>query len=357
MKEGDFCRAESLLAQWERAFATSEDRHPEWTIRKARCDCGLGRYDAAKVGAQRVRVDGEGQLRAEAILVLAQVERFQGRPDAALALLAEVESLLSDGQADSLLWECKLDSARILLNQPGGLAQAVAHAESALALAPGPEERARSILYRGEVDRQAGDFPSAKGRFLQALEGFESCGARLGVALCHNVLGEIARYEQRLQEAEEHYVQARRMLVMLGSDHRLQPEVNLGLVLLEQHRFREARPLLRSALGSFELRKILPMEATMHICLLPCAADAGDWEAWDHHAQRAGDLLERTGVVDIDNARNAQLGGEVALAKGCRDAAMVAFELALQQWRALGKAEEVAALEKTLASVPAVIAS
>jgi len=86
----------------------------------------------------------------------------------------------------------------------------------------------------------------------------------------------------------------------------------------------------------------------VYAALLPCYAHASDWEAWDKYLTRLTDLLTTVRLTDADLAWPMQLAGEVATQRAQPERARRAFQIALDQWRALGKTDEATALARQL---------
>ena len=196
----------------------------------------------------------------------------------------------------------------------------------------------------GVVAQHAGDLVSASDLIQRARALYETVGNQYGVAICLNDLAEIARVRGALESAERGYRQALTIFNEVGSTDGIISQMNLGLILILRGRFDEAGDVLtetRNSLGKDGRRWFL---GAVHTALLPCSAHRRDWEAWDSHYSHARRLLESTKVVDADLAWTLELGANMAEERSEGERALLVFELALRQWRALddtGKVDEM----------------
>ena len=171
----------------------------------------------------------------------------------------------------------------------------------------------------------------------------------MGVAACTSSLGDVARVQGEYEQAERHYRDAIAQLRALGARSALAvSENNLGLALLRQGRYREARDVLEA--GAHKLVAIgrRSGQAWAAAVLLPCYAALGDWATWDDTMVRAQALLEETGYIELDIALMTELAGEKAQAADHPERATAAYRLALSQWRGLGREREASAIERRL---------
>jgi hypothetical protein len=135
-------------------------------------------------------------------------------------------------------------------------------------------------------------------RASMAREAFEAVGSRRGLASCCNVLGEPARWDGRLEDAERLYTESRDHFRAIGAFEAVLPEANIGVLRIIQGRYPEARRLLEDAARTGEARGArLPLGA-ISLFLLPCAASSGDFAEWDRLMRRAQELLAESGMTD-----------------------------------------------------------
>jgi hypothetical protein len=85
--------------------------------------------------------------------------------------------------------------------------------------------------------------------------------------------------------------------------------------------------------------------------MLPCDAARRDFASWDAHLDAAIEILKTSDGNDPDLAWAANVAGDLALDAGEHERARAVYEVALAQYRALGRAEETARLEQRIASL------
>ena len=203
-------------------------------------------------------------------------------------------------------------------------------------------------LSLGEVARQAGQIPEAIAHVEAARGWLRAGGALWGEAECANKLGELARLAGDTGQAVTFYREAADLYRLLGSGMAIYPELNLGVVQLEEGRDAEARPVLEEVLNVFLRQGTRGMAGAAHGCLMCCCAGLADWAVFDAHAQEAERALTASGFVDVDNARLAELAGDLCAAQGETVRAQVAWHMAQAQWRGLGRETDIARLATRL---------
>lgn len=226
----------------------------------------LGARDLLERGAERVRLELEGQpeIQAEMLLTIAQVSRNLGSHAEASLLVEEVVGLREaiygprhDAVAEALNergWleylQGEWDEAEGTLRQVVGLRRELRDTE--------PQDLARSIDNLAEVRRVQADFEEAETLAREALAiRRRSLGDHPDVATSLNNLGVIVRQTEAAAEAESCFREAVDIRMRLqGPDH---PEVwapqgNLALWLREQGRREEAREILKDLLQRQQAR-------------------------------------------------------------------------------------------------------
>ena len=198
-----------------------------------------------------------------------------------------------------------------------------------------PEQRTLGIHGLGDIAFQRGGFAGAGALYAKAAKELQEQGRRFEGAICELSLGEVERLHGRLEVAEAHYQRHRLLRELLGSyDESL--EFNIALIRIEQGRFEEAAAILEKTLHIDKMQGHRGYLGAQHVFILPCAADARDWDGWDTHMQLAESLLQTTGFVDRDIARCAELAAKIAMGRGERARALRAATLGAQQYRMLG---------------------
>lgn len=233
------------------------------------------------------------------------------------------------------------------------LAEATAHYREAYRLhESGGDPYELGVVLRGmaNVRNCADDVDEAAALLERARACFEHNGNRSNLASCLNDLGEIARARGQFERAERLYRDACELFETLSCADVSTPRFNLGLVLLARGDYPGARILLEAELARVSRSKQTLDLLWLHAGLLPCTAAAGDFAAWDHHLERVEALLE--GFVDKDIPWCARLGGELAVAAGDPVRGRRAYELARQQWRLIGRTDEIDRIDRALGALP-----
>lgn len=139
---------------------------------------------------------------------------------------------------------------------------------------------------------------------------------------CLTTTSSALRHVGRADEA----VELLRRAVALGEDlpsvRVIFARLNLGLLELERGRPGRARSLLLRVAVDLPGRVGPIQAATVHAALTACAADAGDWSAWDLQLTRALSLVERAPDATVPDLRTL-----AAIARGAAHSAAERGEL------------------------------
>jgi hypothetical protein len=237
------------------------------------------------------------------------------------------------------------------------LAAACAHA-SDLDAADGWIARGRAALASIGADRELGalqiaEVDVARHRGDWALvatlaEGAVASARRFGLigdeARALNSRAEAKRLSGiDLDGAERDYEACVRLERQLGDDATL-AEVNLALCQIARGKYADAHARLTSVQAAWEAAGRFGWVGVLSAIALPCSAGVRDWNGFDEHLATATDRLRRSGLVDVDVARSAELGGDLAAAAGAEARARSAWGLAADQWRQIGDVARAAAL-------------
>jgi serine/threonine protein kinase/tetratricopeptide (TPR) repeat protein len=351
MARGEGRRAEVLLEHREMALETLAlaEADARWGMGwAARSECArtIGDTEGGEVWANRAvagaRAHGWDEVRAQGLRLLGRFAASRGEPTRAWRKLRQAERLAEAKGFRATVSACRRDLASVLVGR-GSLARGETMYLSAFEEAELDGDAASAgAACEGlfEVCRQAGRYDEARRWIERAGERFEQTGSRIGVAGVANDLGDLCRLEGDLGGAEEGYREGLRRMEALAPSQAAIVRTNLALVLIERGRPREARPLLERSLRAFVRQDRRPMIGAVHACLLPSLAAEGDWDGWDLHMERAAAVLEETGVVDVDIARMARIGGELAIGLGEAARGRHALTLALVQLQALNRRDE-----------------
>jgi len=317
----------------------------------------IARHDVARQLATRAegiaRAHGWTALLARANQSLGHVARHQGNFAEAEARFGQALDLAEQVGDLTRQAESTLGLATVALST-GRYDDATALARRAMTIherRESPSERAvgagaclQTLAIAAVHTRRLAE---ASALYRQALQLYETVGSRLGMAICFNGLAEVQRFDDDLEAAADGYRRALTHYEAAGSGEAIVPRLNLGLVLLRRGEFSECQTVLKA--GQHELESTSSaLVVYVYAALLPCYAHASDWEAWDKYLTRLTDLLTTVRLTDADLAWPMQLAGEVATQRAQPERARRAFQIALDQWRALGKTDEATALARQL---------
>jgi tetratricopeptide (TPR) repeat protein len=358
-RRGDWDKAGRLLAQrdeaMDRAGVPAHDpaRAAGWAIQQRMLRMfGKVEQAAELLEAWRDVATAHGWRHALAQLTVdaAQLAHHAGRVAEAEAHLDEASDMADDLGDRALLATIHQEFGRLRIER-GELEDAIPALERARqeAVAAGQEaEQAQAWMLLGRVAKQQGAPDRAMAHFADALGVFERTGDRWGVASCTNELGEIARLKGALEEAEVHYRDALDRMNELGVDNAHIVRINLAIVMLEQGRAADMRPLVERALRAFEATGQRAMIGIAHLLLTAAAAAEQDMTGWDVHLQEGRRLVRDTRFVEQDIALITQGAGDLAEEAGWADRARGAWTLARAQWRALDRPVALAEVERRL---------
>ncbi len=201
---------------------------------------------------------------------------------------------------------------------------------------------------RGSVARVEGRVDEARELFADARFGFERVRNRTGLAQVHNELAEMLRAHDLLDEAEQEYAQARRYFADTGSEHVRIMDVNLAQVAIARGDYDRAEPLLIRAMFDEDTDIARQMTWCATVALMVCAAARQDWRRWDRLAPGATPIGSLQHLVEQDVAVCAKRAGELAREAGQKKRARPMFELAIQQYEALGLTDEADAIRASV---------
>jgi tetratricopeptide (TPR) repeat protein len=354
---GEIPEADALLALRDAAIeqAALPEADLRWGqgwIQRARIVERQGDLAAAELwldkAALHARKHGWQQLRARAERERGRTARNLGQGQAAWRRLGRAERMAEELTDRALLSEIRRDMSdlRLDLGDTEGAEALVRKAlddAEAVRDAPGA---AGAHLQLGNICIRVGRLPEAERHVQKAMQLFRDAGHRWGYASAVNMAGEAARYQGRFDDAERKYRESLRILLSIGEEFGVFPETNLGLLLLERGQWKEARRYLEAACQGFERQGRRGLLAAVHAFLLPACAEAGDWEGFSAHLERAESLLGETAFTDLDIVRTARMAAAAALAAGRRAEARRAWALAVAQLRGLDRAEEAEDLER-----------
>jgi len=359
LASGDYALAAQLLDEREAAMRAlpvpdSDAAWAEGWVHRARLERVSGDPDEALALSRRAaslaaRLD-DAPLEARALEEVARITNVTGDPQRAAALMAIACSLADRADDARLGAQCRLGRAEVLL-QCGSLDDAEEEFRTALDAFDSLGDligASRTRLGLGSVARGRGEFVEGRVWLRSAEELCERAGSRIGVAQCKHDLGENHRAAGEPLVAEAYYREALEAFQALGSRDQIHCRINRALCLLALGRPGEARDALEVGLSECIARRLVTIQAAVHVFLLPCFAADDAWDAWDQHLDRAEELLRSTAFTDLDVGLIARLAGQMAMQAGRRQRAIRVLGLARAQWATLGRADELRAVDALL---------
>jgi serine/threonine protein kinase/tetratricopeptide (TPR) repeat protein len=345
LKAGEFRAAGPPLDDLDRALATADPADPRRvraSILRARSHVHRGALSAAgklaeSAASEAIRLHND-ELEADALFAWAHAIRLGGDTTRATTLYAAAASKYRSLGDDHGLATCLRARARMRgLAHLDGAKRAALFTEAIQHFRNHGDSVAVADCTRGlgKLAQDRGEQDLAEHLTQQALQVFRSHNHTLGIALCVGGLAEIARNRGDLEAAEAGYRESIAAYERVGSAAVMLPQLNLGLVLLMRDEYETARRVFDAARRELERSQRKAWLAAVHANLLPCAAAAADWSAWDHHFQEASTLLAETGMADKDIEWTLNRAVDLARAAGDELRAGQAEHLAELQREAL----------------------
>ncbi len=303
--EGELGEAEALLEERGAALAALGDR-PEAQV--------VQDLDGLKLLLLRGRFDA-GAAEADALVARAQTwPAHQARALRFAGMIAEKQSDLARAEAcfeaaeaaarragDSEELAASIEHRGTVARRRGFSTAALGHLQEALRLyeaLDSPARRADCLTEIGAALIVADDLEAAARTLRQASELYQQAGYPVGRMQSLNNLGDARRRQGRLDEAEVAYRAALGLSERAGTHFGVVIRANLGLTRLAAGRMAQARatlePCLDEALGGGRRG----VAVYLHLALLSCVAEEGDWASFDHHLQAATLLLRELDLAD-----------------------------------------------------------
>lgn len=202
-----------------------------------------------------------------------------------------------------------------------------------------PNVRAEALYGLAVVGWQSGQLDQAIAYAQQALHHYQRAGSRSGMAAATGMLGDVIRHQGDLDTAEGHFRECLRLLEATGAAGHHIAVSNLAMVLVDKGVYVEAQALLHEALSRSEAGEHATASAMIHLDLLVCEAQMGDWSSWSTRLGGMQLLLDGT-LTTADVAYNARRIARLAQSAGQRTCADALWSLAVEQFRALGRESE-----------------
>ncbi|MFZ5480743.1 MAG: protein kinase domain-containing protein [Myxococcota bacterium] len=353
VSRSELAAAQAILGEAEGLAEALGDARvsAEVRVRAAEVAQATGRpADAGRIAAEVADValaEGWVALRGRALVTRALALRVTSWRDA-IAHLSHAEGVLEAGGDLAGLAQCRPNLAAMLA-RTGDYegADARLDAVSAWARAAGDAytgDRARFV--RGMTLVLRGRHAEARVWLGKAADAFAAGGHRRMFVNASMSLGDAFRFDGRLADAERHYRAALEVARQL--DHpslTVIAEWHFAVLRLESGDAAGALPELRRSLAALGPSPGPWFSLPLNASLLAASARTGDVAGATATLARVHEDLEKSGANDPEIARFAAMAAEGTddrrLARACA-------ELALSQWRVLGREAEALAVEAFL---------
>ena len=152
--------------------------------------------------------------------------------------------------------------------------------------------------------------------------------------------------------ADRHYLEAQTSYEAIGADTAAStPRLNRVLLAFSKRRFQEAFDLAEAALPIIKRSNQRAFLGCVRLTQLPKLGLDAQWTLWDEYVEVVEKSLRSSGFVDADVAIPAEVAAEIALQAGELDRAKRVLDLALWQWRSLGKPSEAVRVEARISTL------
>ena len=330
-----------------------ERLHIEARIERVPCYLSEGKIAKAEELAHAAQRDaqrlGDTTLIARAHMALAATDFDRSDTNGATLLLQEALDELGDEQS---IWRAQA------LTKLGGLCMW----RRELALASRYFRQAQEILgddpaYRSERGQTLRglahlahcheDFAGATRLMKDARDCFAAEGNRYATASCINDLGDLLRHQGNLGDSEQLYREALAIFRSVQATNASTAHCNLGYLLVERGRHKEAEAIFRSLVAS-KLVEERQVDLLWILCgLLVCVAHNKNWGEWDALQSQISALAD-SGLVDEDLASASRLAAGLARRAGHYERARWAYRYALHHYERMDKPQETRTVKDLL---------
>ena len=358
-RAGDYAAAEAMLADREKAMATtdldhSDQRWGEGWLLGARLSRARGDYDGIATWLDKIDRAHERhtwpRLAVWSGTLRGGLHRIRGNQPAAVAKLTEVEAAAVELGDRAILGEIRWHLGEAQTSS-GNFIAATASLEAAREDFESVSDSAGAAhAFQGlaELAKERGHHNEAVDLLQQARDKHVIAGNRWGIASAVNSIGDVWRYMGDLDKAGAHYAEAAELFINLGSDSVVFPQYNQALVLLDQGLIPEARAMLDRALPGFTRLGGHAAVGDCHIALCACDATERKWESFDAHLVASELILVELRMADEDTARVAETAAKRTMAAGDKPRATRLYTIAFDQWTTLKREAEARAVMAVL---------
>ncbi len=287
--------------------------------------------------------DDDPSLAAAALARQGTIYSAFGDYNHAIAALMRAADLV-DKDSDPDLWAHFCLSLGSNLIRRGRIDESRTHLTRALEVFNKAPDSPRTYAWLSDTHYSLGivfsrmnDPERAREHLERALEHYRRAGHALPKFDALVVLADLMRSQGDLDEAVSLYQRVYREARNCDPMRSVLGRLNLGLVLVLQSRYREARVELQAVGKAYERVSRRVMLAYTRCVLLPCLAFDEEWSAMREALDFVLEVTEDTGVCDADLAAPAQRAAEMCLGAGQREEAMRLLDFAASQWQKVGE--------------------
>jgi tetratricopeptide (TPR) repeat protein len=291
----------------------------------------------AERGLQATSMPDAAHLRGRALLLMSHVQRQLGDTAAASQYAQQALRACQRAGDRPRTARCFLAIA-IFHRMRGAIAEALGNYERARAIFLDLGDQAgvaRCLLGLGHLHRAQRNFRRSEETYTEAMATFRDLGIRNELAQCYNGLAEVARYRGDYELARQHYLEALEIQTSIGVKSLVLTRINLAMTSILQEEFDSAREVLETLEKQVQAQGQFAFLIFIYAALLPCLAQHGDRIGWQHYLHLLQESLRTSHQVDADLATFAALAGELQVAAGRIDEAVVALDIAARQWESL----------------------
>jgi len=294
---------------------------------------------------------GIRHMAADCILGLGEVHTLRGNYTEALEFISRARDSFEELGADVGVAWCTRMMSRVFMRR-GELDRAEGHQWAAMKVF----EQHNKVSQIANCQRAISIISTNRGKYdyaavwnERAMALFDRSGDPLGRQGCLNGFGEIARFKGHLQEAERYYRAALTLSRQSGTHDWTIPKVNLGLVLIGQERFAEAKEALTMALEALLTNDRMDIAGGVELAIAVCLMVAGDVDEAEKCFELGLEKVSEIGILDADIAGTTELFGDKASSSGHTELARRAWNISITQWEGLGDADHIEAVRAKVA--------
>ncbi|MEC7986248.1 MAG: AAA family ATPase, partial [Myxococcota bacterium] len=151
-----------------------------------------------------------------------------------------------------------------------------------------------------------------------------------------NMLGDVYRKMGQWEKAEKHYIHAIMKMEEMNHPEMVIPQLNLAIVRLQKREYRTVLPELLELIPSLEANNKLTWALFARMIAQLALTTQNRWETWKTNLIQIEKQITQTKLVDADIASLALQTATLTASKGKKTDALRLFNLAKEQYRAIG---------------------